>query len=192
MKKLLCLALALMMLLGLSSIAFAADMGVQVIGGPEAETESVNLDDLKMNEEAVIDGWGNLTITSCSFEDILKKYDKGGWSDGYYSSGTEADYLLIRMDITNTTVKSKNFLSNVEVKVIYDQDYEYAGWFYQYDYNKDNNRVIHSDNIFSIDPMYAGHYVFGCALPNAIVNSKKPLQMIITIGGNEITYNVRK
>lgn len=46
--------------------------------------------------------------------------------------------------------------------------------------------------MFAAGPMYTGHYAFGCTLPNAVVNSKKPLRMVITIDGNELTYNIRK
>ncbi len=192
MKKMLCMVLALAFLFALSGMAFAADMGVQVIPGPEAETEPLDLDDLKINTEVEIEGWGILTATECTFVDRLGKLDKDGWRDGQYSSGAEAEYLLLRMDVVNTTLKAKNYLADVTVEVVYDDLYEFSGWFYQYDYDKYEDRVIPSDCIFAIDPMYAGHYVFGCTLPNAVVEGSRPLAMIITIDGNEITYNVRK
>ena len=57
---------------------------------------------------------------------------------------------------------------------------------------QNKNWVIDPADNFEIDPMYSGHYVFGCTLPNAVVNSEKPLRMVITIDGNELTYNIRK
>lgn len=194
MKKLFSFTLACLMILSLSVTAFAADMGVQIIGGPEAETEPVNLDDLKLNIEAEIDGWGTIKLTGFDF------YDKLGYianpDNGYcydLESGNEADFAILRMDITNTTLKAKDYLSDVQVKVVYDDTYEYAGWCYQSDFNQRNqNYAINPERQFTIDPMYQGHYMFGCTLPNAVVNGKKPLQMIVTISGNEITYNIRK
>ena len=111
------------------------------------------------------------------------------------------------MDITNTTTKSKDFLSSCGVKIIFDDIYEYAGWVYQVNYNNETYKdsyfgndsdiqnfrwAINEADNFVIDPMYVGHYIFGCTVPNAVVESKNPLKMVITLDGNEITYNVRK
>lgn len=193
MKKFLSFTLAFLMLLSFSSVAFATDMSVQIIGGPQMETEAVNLDDLKMNVEAEIDGWGTIQLTSFDFYDELGYHAWYPSSGGQWiTSGKEADFAILRMDITNTTLKAKDFLSDVSVKVVFDDTYEYAGWCYQSDYDWDKDYAINPQGQFVIEPMYQGHYMFGCTLPNAVVNSKKPLQMLITIDGNEITYNIRK
>ena len=199
MKKILSMLLVLMMLLT-ASVALADGMGVQVIGGPETETEPVSLDDMKLNIDAEIDGYAILTPTSFVWLDTFEYYHAGGKNSSSFESGADAEYALLRFDITNTKPTLKNFLENVEVKAIYDDSYEYAGWFYQYDYNHGRNWtnqnseeiVILKDEFFAVDPMYTGHYCFGCTLPNAVVNSKKPLRLVITIDGNELTYNIRK
>lgn len=210
MKKILSMILVLTMLLGCSA-AMAEGMGVQVIGGPETETEPVSLDDLKLNSVAEIDGYGTIYASNFAYKDVLGYYRSGRSdvcnTDDFYYSGNEADYAILRMDITNTATKPRDFLSSCDVKVVYDDVYEYAGWFYQYNYNnktynsshsgedsgkQNTNWVLNAADQFAIDPMYEGHYCFGCTLPNAVVNSKKPLRMIITIDGNEITYNIRK
>lgn len=198
MKKMISLILAMGMLLTFSATVFAADMGVDIISAPETESDTVNLDDLKLNSEAEIDGWGTLKLTSFNYEDELKRYVKGynNWLDDPYESGNEADYAILRMDITNTTFKDKDYLSSVTVRVVYDDAYEFGGWAYQSNFDNygDYNQTaaIDSADQFAIAPMYVGHYIFGCTLPNAVVNSKKPLSMIIIIDGNELTYNIRK
>ena len=193
MKKLFCFALALTLLFSLSATAFAADAGVQNLSAPETETEPVSLKDFKLNAEAEIDGWGSITATKGDFTDDLQCHDKDHRFN-FYSSGKDADYYLIWMDITNTTLKEKDYLRDETVTVIYDDKYEYAGFCYQYDYNAlyGDEYVLYPDQNFAIEPMYTGHYVFGCTLPNAIVEGKKPLRMIITIDGSEIVYNIRK
>jgi len=199
MKRVLAMLLVFLMLLTTS--AMAAGMGVQIIGGPEVETEPVSLDDVKLDVEVEIDGYGIITPTGFSFADMLRTYMKGdsyNWKD--FSSGAEAEYALFNVDILNTTLKNKEYLASCEVKVIYDDVYEYAGWAYQYNWNNADRgsnmspktSPIQPEDNFAIDPMYEGHYLFGCTLPNAVVNSKAPLKMIITIDGNEITYNIRK
>lgn len=211
MKKIISMIIALSLLLSVPT-AMAAEMGVQVIGGPETATETVSLDDLKLETEAEIDGWGILTLTGYEVQDGLGYYrsgQKGVYSaaNDYYWSGKEAEYAVLYADIVNTQPKDKNYLDNISVKAIYDDEYEYAGWFYQRNYdndtegyyslevdrNKQNTRwVINAADQFAIGPMYEGHYIFGCTLPNAVFKGNKPLKLVITIDGNEITYNIRK
>ena len=189
MKKLLLVVLVLAMVLG-SSAALAENMGVKVIGGPETETEPVSLDDLKLGEEAEIDGYALIKPLRFSWEDILD-YISPGVVQSRFQSGSDAQYACLVTDITNTQFESRNFLTDCTVKVIFDDMYEYAGWFYQY--QKDSTKVLYDSNdFFSIDPLFAGHYVFGATLPNLVVESDKSLAMVIIIDGNEITYNIRK
>jgi len=211
MKRILSVFLVVIMLLSVPA-ALAADMGIQIIGGPEVESEPVSLEDLKLEMDAEIEGWGILTLTKYEVQDMLGYYRSGkksvsdSWGD-YYVSGKEADYALLYADILNTQLKSKNYLENVSVKAVYDDVYEYAGFCYQCNYNnninsnaaleadrsKQNTRwAINKADQFAIDPMYEGHYIFGCTLPNAVFNIHKPLKLIITIDENEITYNIRK
>ena len=213
MKKQISMILALVMLLCLSSVAFAADMGVQVIGGPDADNEPVSLDDIKLNVEATIDGYAIFLPTAYTTQDALGYYRQGQHRPydavkDWYRSGEDAEFVVLRVDMTNLATNDKKFLENAEVKVVFDEKYEYSGWSYQlnYDneildysyyygvYNEIQNKefVIDPADNFAIGPMYAGHYFFGCTLPNAVLSSKKPLAMIITIDGNEITYNIRK
>ena len=159
-----------------------------------------------------IDGWGIFTLTSFEVQDALGN-DRAGHtsvcdaSKDFYVSGQEADYAVLYADILNTQLKDKNYLESVSVKAVYDDVYEYAGWAYQRD---DNNTTYNSYSLevdrgkqnyrwginaadqFAISPMYEGHDIFGCTLPNAVIHGKKPLKLIITIDGNEITCNIRQ
>ena len=44
-----------------------------------------------------------------------------------YLSGEEAEYAMLRMDILNTQTRPVDFLSEVEIKVVSDDKYEFAG-----------------------------------------------------------------
>ena len=213
MKKMFSILLVLSMVLSVSfALAEDAGMGVQVIGGPDISTAPVSLDDIQIEASVDIDGYATLSPLLFEYADSLYAYQAGKKQADYYWdnfatsywSGNDAQYACLRIDITNLNTKAKNFLENVEVKVVYDDTYEYGGWFYQYNYdngtydrhafkNEQNiYYVIDKADVFAIGPMYTGHYVFGCTLPNAIVESKKPLRMEIMMDGNEITYNIRK
>lgn len=211
MKKILSMLLVLSMLLG-CSVAMA-EMGVQVIGGPDVDSEPVSLDDVKLNTKVTIDGYGELTLTQFTYENRLLSYEAGSSINAMgYDSGADADFAILRADITNIAVTARDFLANCEVKCVFDDVYEYQGWVYQYNYDNKTGEysysrfsngdcvgytdaqtfVIAKDDNFAINPMYTGHYCFGCTLPNAVVNSKKPLRIVIMMDGNEITYNIRK
>lgn len=212
MKKILFLFIVIV-LASCSTIA-ADEMGVKIISKDNTNSSAVSLDDLQLNVDVTIDGYGILNATSFEFFDWLGHYAEGVSHHnnyGRYTTGREADFAMLRMDITNRMTKEKNFLDNVKVKVIFEDYYEYEGWYYQfnydnqitnnsnyyYDWNVDGNKqntkwVISKKDNFAIKPMYTGHYVFGCTLPNAIINSKSSLRMEITLDGNIITYNIRK
>lgn len=190
MKKIFSMLLILSILMTVS-VALAEGMGVQVIGGPVAETEPVSLDDFKLNTSVTIDGYATITGTEYLVWDEFN-YRKSEYSSGKYESGQEAEYVWLKLDILNLTTTARDYLTQYEVKVVYDDVYEYAGWAYQCDYDWNSGQGISKDYNFAIEPMYTGHYYFGCTLPNAIINSKAPLTMIINIDGNEITYNIRK
>ena len=195
MKKILQMLLVFSMLLS-ASAALAEGMGVQVIGGPDVDTEPVSLDDVKLNSEVTIDGYANVLFTEFTYKDILGfyvagKHDINPYQDWYYVSGAETDFAVLRADLTNLSTKQKQFLENCEVKVVYDDVYEYGGWCYQYNYDnatydwsdkfgnlnriQNTEFVINKDDVFPVGPMYTGHYAFGCTLPNAVINSKSLL-----------------
>lgn len=199
MKKMLSMMLALLMMLS-ASAALANNMSVQIIGGPEMEAQSVSLDDVKIGSMVEIENYAQITPTHFSFADILYVYEEG--SRMYvetYQSGAEAQYALLRMDCLNCTITSRDYLASCEVKAVYDDVFEYKGWVYQHnwDYKAGNlttpeEAPVNPADVFAIEPMYNGHYTFGCTLPNAVVEGKAPLKLIITMDGNEITYNIRK
>ena len=186
MKKLLATILILAMLVPTAGLG--AGMDIQLISAPQTESEPVTLDDFKLGIDVTIDGYA--VINGVSFEYV----DRLGWINYFYagdSSGAEADFAILHLDILNTTKTTKDYLKSGTVTVIFDDGYEYAGWIRQYDYNVSKVDIIH-DGSFGIDPMYTGHYCFGCTLPNAVINSKAPLKMIIKIDDHEITYHIRK
>lgn len=208
------------MLLVALTFCFAADnnMGVKALGNDKTANEKVSLDNLVVGKEVEIEDYAIVKPTEFGFYDSLGYYNKGYTSiggrydrmnGGYYYSQNEADYAILRMDLTNMALEAKDFLKSCSVKVIFNDKYEYEGWCYQSNYNntncsgnhyrldedndKQNKRyAINSGDQFAINPMYVGHFIFGCTLPNTIVESTKPLKMIITIDGNELTYNIRK
>lgn len=188
------IAILLIATMCLASIFADDGLGVQVIGGKNKASEPISLEDVKLNVEVEIDGLGIIKPTEYTTYNSFSVYSKGST---YYTesqrSGEEADHVVFRMDITNTTKEEKNYLSNCSVKVSFDNDeYIFGGKAYQLDYDVSKGTPRNPQDNFPIAPMYQGHYWFACTLPNAIMNSEKPLSMTITIDGNEITYNIRK
>jgi hypothetical protein len=134
-------------------------------------------------------------------------------SDEYYqrirwmNSMTEAEFAYFCVDITNLAKSDAEFTKGTTVKVLYADEYEYTGWVRQFNYDYDTNRkyaessgyglfiraALDPGDVYPIGMVYSGHYAFGCTLPNTVVEDESAsLKMIITLGGNEITYWIRK
>lgn len=107
-------------------------------------------------------------------------------------SKTQTDFSILLMDITNITNEAIDFGKNIAVKVVFDNNVEYQGWYRQRDYDLNVCTILDPEDNFPIDPSYTGHYVFGCTLPTAVINGSEPLRMVIELGDSELTYNVRK
>ena len=182
MRKKLC-SIMIVLAIIVSSSAYA-EMEVQLIGGPENNTETgpVSLDDVKLGTELVIEGYGKLTPINFTYTDWFP----------YEEKDYDSKYAQLTIDILNTTTGGKNYISTCGVKMIFDDKYEYAGWACQYDYDSSTDTPVASEAIFVINPLYIGHYAFVCKIPKAVAERKAPLKMIINLDDNEITYNVRK
>lgn len=123
------------------------------------------------------------------------EYDEKWWSEKQVvlnESKTQAEFLMVRMNVLNKSGVSEDFISKVEVVVVFDDETKFNGWVRQYDFDLTSDKPLNPADNFAIDPYYEGHYVFGCTLPNAVVNSDAPLRMEIKLGENELTYNIRK
>ena len=139
-------------------------------------------------------------------------YNWRWWDAAWKDSGMNADFAWFMMDVTNLQKKTVDFTENVAVKVVYQDEYEFAGWVRQVNYDyinygaegrnvyrpgretpAPNVVVLDPENVEPIDMMYTGTYVFGATLPNSVIeDTHSPMQMIITLDGNELTYNIRK
>ena len=70
MKKI-ALLLAAALLLGIGT-AYAADLGVSLVSGPElGAAQNGNLDDMKVNVPVEIPGYATITITDAAYMDTL-------------------------------------------------------------------------------------------------------------------------
>lgn len=229
MRKMLTMVLALLLALSMSS-AYAEDLGIQVIGGPNAATQTQSLDDIQVGTTYTLDGFAKVTPVEYLVVDYFGQFNKdanyssthtnynnrdyvyyntylidylvdASWQD----SGMNAEFVWLKLDITNLQKEPISFMKNIEVKVTYDGEYEFAGWVRQinYDYNIICYRygsttkggatiVMNPANEEAINPMYTGTYVIGCTLPNSVFEDKAPLNIEIDIAGNQLTYQVKK
>ena len=154
----------------------------------------------------VNNGWGGLHDGG-----VFDKKPRGRYYYRYddcipQRSGEEAEFAWLKVDVRNLQKVSASFIKDITVKVIFDDEYEYDGWCRQfnYDYSKQEIAIGGETSIIgwpvclspvdemSIAPMYNGHYVFGCTLPNSVIEDKdSPLRIEINLGENKLIYNVR-
>lgn len=187
-------------MLGVSVTVYADTQNLGVIslnGNEEVETETVELDDMKLDETVSVAGFGDITAVSFDFLDKFRSYtDASYWDAGYHvtnRAGDQEKYMVLKVKVLNTTTDAEKYLKeDCSVKVVYDDTYEYQGWFFQ-SFDDENPYAIDKpgDAAF-IDPLYYGYYMFGCTVPNTVAEGNAPLRMEIEFDGNEITYNVQK
>ena len=151
--------------------------------------------------------WMVASYSTSKFENGSGYFIDAQWKE----SGTSAQFFWLTIDITNRQHKAVNFIDEASVKVVYQDEYEFIGWIRQIDpdvmsksqtdygvsrKNSDkadypNVIVLNPDKTHEIDMMYTGHYVFGCTVPNFVVEDKKsPLRMEIKLGDSELTYYI--
>lgn len=180
MKKWIAMVIMMALLCMPNALATEAE-GVQIIGG--AEGASINSwDDIQMQEDIEIDGYGILTPTGGEYTD--------GWHD--HSSGGEAEFLLFYLKVLNTNLTPATYMESCSAKVIFDDVYEFEGSCFQSDRENDAYYYYDLKDVFSINPLYYGYYFISCTLPNFVVNSDKPLRLEFNLDGYEFVYNIRK
>ena len=109
----------------------------------------------------------------------------------------DQEIALLRAEITNLRSKDFTFDNNViSVMASYNNKIPYSGSAGQYSFDKPELLDYYNSyyrKFSSVGPMYTRNFAFFCKLPKRVVNDKKsPLQMIIRIGDDELTYNIRK
>ncbi len=164
MKKMLSILVVLSILLSVS-VAFAEDLGVQMIGDNNAEMVPVSLDDLKIGNFYTVDGYAVIAPKEMKIVDSFAQFgEKGDYSVynnshnyypavfchsqsnlDYYSwrysdaawmnSGESADFVWLLMDVTNLQKTEVEFTEDISVKVVYRDEYEFVGWVRQIVYD---------------------------------------------------------
>ena len=160
---------------------------------------------------AAVDVGGQFTVstTAFDFEDDLGYYrpgsDRVGAAGDYYHSGADAEFAVLRVDIDNGSRTARNFLQDCEVRA-YDGVHTYGGWAFQQNfangisadlsYGRDSERqnirwAISAEDVYDIAPSARGHYIFGCTLPNEVVEGEGPLWFEITMKEAKLAYHIR-
>ena len=234
MKKLFALVSLVLMVLCISGVS-AEDLGVQIIGGPASQMVAMSLDDMQVGNEYTIDGYAKVAPKEFLIVDYFAQFNKdadyaaagnsynkdnvyyqeqalkGNWADyykqaGWMDSGLNADFAWLQLNVTNLQKKRVSFMDEMTVKLVYADEYEFAGWIRQanFDYNTAVYRwnaqmtgapfaVLDPNNEEAVDMLYTGTFIIGCTIPNSVVEDKKsPLRIEIKMGENDLTYHIRK
>lgn len=201
MKKSLLFSLLIIALICTSESTLADGTGILLISRPEEEIDTINMDDMKIGNTAHIPGYGNITLLSSDFMDFIptEPTSHGFYNDGRgyenLESGSQAEYLSLRLNILNTQKKPYNFAEDFcDVLCVFGDDYQFGGWSRQERKVDDKYWTMYPDSDQSdvIDPLYEGIYDIVITLPNYVVESKEPLSVTFSIGKNEFTCNIRE
>lgn len=123
----------------------------------------MSFDDMQLEQVYEIDGYVKVAPLSFEYKDSFLQYDPdhpgdnaiGGehvegrisydkWDCYSYilqnKSGEKASFAWFAVDITNMQKEPLVFGENCEVKVVFDDEYEFGGWFRQFNYDYDTTR----------------------------------------------------
>lgn len=137
---------------------------------------------LQLGQVVHLDGIGDITPLRCEFYDILYE-----GNHAVKTAGNE-QFVLLELDILNTNRTTRGYLVGTEVTAVYDVGYVYQGEAHQM---QEGKSIMYRESEVLLDPMYNSSYAFACKLPNAVVNGTGPLQLILTLDGVQLTYQVR-
>lgn len=171
---------------------------VQNFDAEKAKADAVAADGLKIGDTITIDGFGELTALSFEFADTFQHLYNG--MNNMQMSGDDADYAILKIRVLNATTSKKKYLNDFSVKMKSDEKYGYQGWAFQYDIDFENeNSAIAMDaseaeqkGVAEIEPLSEGYYMFGCTLPQEIVEGNGRLSMEIDFDGNKMIYYVQR
>lgn len=142
-------------------------------------------------------------------------YARRGWMETdaqWIDSGFHAQFAWLQLDIISLQMQPVDYLQNVTVEIVYDNEFRIEGTARQINYEyivrayedysiwrHDNSEprpnlvTLNPANPELIDFLYTGTYAFYVTVPTrAIEDESSPLRMEITIGGHELTYIIRK
>lgn len=187
MKKLVSLVTLLVMLM---TMAGAMAEGVVVIKSPQqqVEEEPVDMKNIKLGKDIDIEGYGVIRPVSCEFVDkiVVDYYNE-------FSSGDEAQYLLLIVEILNTQYVNASYYDNVAVSASFGDGYEFGGWKRQYKKSTSTEVFKNANESFEISPLYKGKYAFVVTVPNYVVDTPAPLSITVKLTDEiEMTYIMRK
>lgn len=115
-----------------------------------------------------------------------------------HDSGSQADFICLGLAILNKSSAYIDLTQTATVNVIFrggtatGEPIEYTGWIRQCDPDKSLQYPVNPADNFAVGPYFTGYYLFGCTLPNAILENAGPLRMEVTIGDIVLTYHIRK
>lgn len=149
--------------------------------------------DLRVGQRVTIDENTSVQLNSFNILDALGYYGKGsssGKAAGYYESGAEAEYVVVKMSLKNNAPYSQDYMTGTYVELVYDGGYRFGGWIHQLANNSDSV-VLNSGDRYTIESGQTGYFCFGCTVPNMVVNGSAPTQMIVHLLDTDIVYNIR-
>ena len=192
MKRLLAI---LLVILCTMSTSYAE--GVVILSSPDVNNAPISgsPDDMKPDEPIDL-GDRVYTVLEYKTQDY---YISSGLMLNKISSGSEAEYLIIWMEVLNFSNKEQVFFKDADVVITYESErgpYQFGGFVRQaqgfYEYDSKRATDYNQDSLIAIQPLYKGYYMIGCAVPNFVIENPGELKMDITTGNTTLTYYVRK
>lgn len=156
-----------------------------------SKKESENINDTKeitLEDKVTIDKYCEFSIT----RSIISKTINPKNPDSYYHYLNSDDgKILVGLELEIKSLKNEAVLQNsiIKGKIIYDNNYEYICTISTE--NPDGKDIETYTNLYNIEPLETLKYFVISEVPEEVSKSGKSIKIIITVNGNEYSYNIK-
>ncbi|OEC01369.1 hypothetical protein GY31_13860 [Lysinibacillus sphaericus] len=157
----------------------------------ESKTEQKNskaVPILKIGEVAVVNDFAEITVNSNNFGQVINPPNPGDFYTYYENKEPDQVFLNTVITVKSLQTSGKSASDFVNVKIIYDNKYEYTTFS---TLEEDGGANFTYTNITNIEPLQSGVLHFLASVPSNIENDGKPLKAVISVKGNTYEHIIR-
>lgn len=151
-------------------------------------TTTPEINTLELNQLMVIEDYMEFTVINIYFSDEIKPPTPSSYYSYYKTDGPDTTYLDVVVsykNLTGTGIFADEFGN---VKIIYDEKYNYDGFSV---IETENGGDFSYSNITKIDPLRTENIHYLIEVPKEISESNKTINIILTINGVDYYINYR-
>ncbi|MFB9279950.1 hypothetical protein [Cohnella cellulosilytica] len=155
---------------------------------PTSETTEEARNVIELNKKIVLSDFAEITLTKTKFTSKVVPPKPDGMYSYYEVKDVSNIYLDTVLNVKSLLTSGKSSDEFASVKVIYDEKYKYDSFS---TIEERGGSDFTYTNITSIEPLKNGVLHFISELPKEASEDDKPIDIVISINGDEYNYKLR-